>query len=141
MVVRSSTIFCSKIRFTVAAKCIVVRLSIIWGRLTRNFGLLFYKYARKPRMKTKWMIFARQYQNKILQQTILMLYSDESSVQQFWARNIGVLCSSERYNYRHIIPVGKHPPRWTSFILGDVSQRYEVQYLCLVLMLPISCHL
>lgn len=124
MVTRSPTTSCNKIRAALAAKGTNVSLSTISRRLTKDFGLLSYKPARKPRltqnMKKKRLTFARQYQNWTKQQWSTVLFSDESSMQQFSARAKCIRRPfGKRYDHRYTIPTVKHPP--SQMIWGAMS--------------------
>lgn len=59
----------------------------------------------------KWLTFARQYQNWIVQMWSTVLFTDESSVQQFSSCASGAhrLCG-QRYDDRYKIPTVKHYP-------------------------------
>ena len=94
-------------------------------RLSKKFNLKSYKPAKKPRltaaMKAKCLQFANNYQHWTAEQWGKVLFSDESTFQEFVVRKRHVRrptgkCFDERYT----IPTVKQPP--SQVIWGALSK-------------------
>jgi transposase len=89
MVVRSPTTSCNKVILSLAEKDSYVSRNTISRHLMKDFALLSYKATRKSRlttsMKKKRLTFAQNHKNWTVQLWSTVLFSNESSVQQFSA--------------------------------------------------------
>lgn len=122
--VRSPTSSASKIRSALLAKGVNVSRRTVSRRLVNDFGLKSYKPAKKPRltpaMKLKRLRFARKHVKWTLQQWQQVLFSDESTVQQFNARKRHVRRPvGTRFQERYTTQTMKHPP--SVMIWGGMS--------------------
>ena len=93
-------------------------------RLSREFNLKSYKPARKPRltpvMKAKRLAFAKHC-DWTIQQWSKVLFSDESTFQQFVVRKRHVRRPpGKRYDDKYTVSTMKHPP--SQMIWGAMSQ-------------------
>jgi transposase len=100
-----------------------------------EFGLNAYHPARKPRltpaMKQKRLQFARKYAHWTVDQWSKVMFSDESSFQQFadatqWIRRP----RGQRYQERFTVPVVKHSPAimvWGCFSHSGVGSLIPLQ--------------
>ena len=84
-------------------------------RLLREFGLKFYKLARKPRltpaMKAKRLAFAKKHQDWTPTQWGKAMFPDESMLQQFVVRKRHVRRPrGTRFNKKYTIFTMKHLP-------------------------------
>jgi hypothetical protein len=87
----------------------------ICRRLQIKFGLHAYQPARKPRLSKaqikKRLQFCHQYKNWTVQQWQRVLWSDESTFQQFGQYPHHVRRpAAARYNIRYTVPTVKHAP-------------------------------
>ena len=94
-------------------------------RLSREFNLKLYKPARKPRltpvMKAKRLAFAKKYRDWTIQRWSKVVFSDESTFQQFVVRKRHVRRPpGKRYNDKYTVSTIKHPP--SQMIWGAMSQ-------------------
>ena len=84
-------------------------------RLSKEFNLKLYKPAKKPRltaaMKAKRLQLANNHQHLTVEQWEKVLFSDESTFQQFVVRKRHVRRpTGKRFDERYTIPRVKHPP-------------------------------
>ena len=122
--VRSPMSSASKIRSALLAKGTNISRRTLSRRLVDDFGLKAHKPARKPRltqaMKVKRLAFAKKHVQWTIQQWHQVLFTDESSVQQFTTRNRYVRRpSGKRFDDRYTIQTMKHPP--SVMIWGGMS--------------------
>ena len=122
--VRSPMSSASKIRSALLAKGTNISRRTVSRRLVDDFGLKAHKPARKPRltqaMKVKRLAFAKKHVQWTIQQWHQVLFTDESSVQQFTTRNRYVRRpSGKRFDDRYTIQTMKHPP--SVMIWGGMS--------------------
>ena len=94
-------------------------------RLSREFNLKSYKPARKSRltpvMKVKRLAFAKKHRNWTIQQWSKVLFSDESTFQQFVVRKRHVRKpTGKRYDDKYTVSTMKHAP--SQMIWGAMSQ-------------------
>ena len=89
-VARSPTSFCKKIRFYLLLKGTNASISTILRRLSKEFDLKSYKPANKLRltsqMKKKRLEFAKKHIDWSIEDWKKVLFSDESTFQQFTIR-------------------------------------------------------
>ena len=132
IVKRSPTSSCKKIQANLLRKGCKVSLSTVSRRLSKEFDLKSYKPAKKPKltsaMKKKRLDFARRYQNWTVDDWKKVLFSDESTFQQFTSRKQHVRRPvGERYNEKFTIPTMKHPPSimvWGAFSQNGTAGLY-----------------
>ena len=113
--VRSPTTSSKKIRSALLLKRTVASTSTIKHRLADEFGLKAYKPAKKyrltPSMKAKRYAFAKAYQHWTAENWRKVLFSHESTVQQFTSRKRLVRRPfGARYEDCYTIQTMKHPP-------------------------------
>ena len=113
--VRSPTSSCKKIRSTLLLKGTDVHRTTIGRRLVNEFGLKYHKPAKKPRlteaMKAKRVIFANKSADWSEKQWGKVLFSDESTIQQFGTRKQQVRRPvGTRFEDRYTVATMKHPP-------------------------------
>ena len=94
-------------------------------RLSKEFNLKSYKPAKKPRltaaMKAKRLQFANNHQHWTAEQWGKVLFSDESTFQQFVVRKRHVRKpTGKRFDERYTIPTVKHPP--SQMVWGTMSR-------------------
>ena len=80
-----------------------------------DFGLKSCKPAKKPRltptMKLKRLAFAKKHVSWTVQQWEKVLFSDESTLQQFNSRKLFIRRpSGQRFNEKFTVQTMKHPP-------------------------------
>ena len=97
----------------------------IFRRLSREFNLKSYKPARKPRltpvMKAKRLAFAKKHRDWTIQQWSKVLFSDESTFQQFVVRKRHVSRPpGKHYDDKYTVSTMKQPP--SQMIWGAMSQ-------------------
>ena len=89
-VVRLPNSSCKKIQANLLCHGTEVSISTISRRLSKEFGLKSYKPAAKPRLtsevKKKRLAFARKHRNWTAEKWGQVLFSDESTLQQFVVR-------------------------------------------------------
>ena len=109
---RSPTSSCKKIRSALLLKGTDVHRTTIGRRLVNEFGLKSHKPAKKPRpMKAKRVIFANKYADWSEKQCGKVLFSDESTIQQFGTRKQQVRRPvGTRFEDRYTVATMKHPP-------------------------------
>lgn len=92
-------------------------------RLSKDFGLLAYKPARKAKLSAKnikdRIAFCKKYQNWTKDMWQKVMFSDESTFSQFssYVRNVR-RPRNQRYNMRYVVPTVKQAPTtmvWGSF--------------------------
>ena len=115
MVVRSPTTSTKKLQAALLRKGTRVTQMTISRRLSREFNLKLYKPARKPRltpvMKAKRLAFAKKHRDWSIQQSSKVLFSDESTLQQFVVRKRHVKRPpGKRYDDKYTVSTMKHPP-------------------------------
>ena len=111
-----------KIRLPLLARGTYIPARTVSKRLVSDFGLKSCKPAKKPRlapaMKVKRLAFAKKYVTWTLFQWRRVLFSDESSIQQFNARKRHVRKPvGKRFGERYTVQTMKHPPcvmMWSS---------------------------
>ena len=113
--VRSPTSFCKKIRSALLLKGTDVHRTTIGRRLVNEFGLKSHKPVEKPRlteaMKDKRVIFANKSADWSEKQWVKVLFSDESTIQQFGTRKQQVRRPvGTRFEDRYTVATMKHPP-------------------------------
>ena len=126
MAVRSPTSSSKKIRSALLLKGTVASTATVKRRLADEFGLKAYKPAKKPRltpsMKAKRYAFAKAHQHWTTENWRKVLFSDESTVQQFTCRKRLVRRPvGARYEDRYTIQTMKHPP--SIMVWGAMSAR------------------
>ena len=125
MVVRSPTSSTKKLQAALLRKGTRVTQMTISRRLSREFNLKLYKPARKPKltpvMKAKRLTFAKKHRDWTIQQWSIVLFSDESTFQQFVVRKRHVRRPpGKRYDDKYTVSTMKHPP--SQMIWGAMSQ-------------------
>ena len=115
-VMKPPTCSAKKIRAELNKAGVSVSRRTVSRRLVQEFGLKSRKPAKKPRltaaMKTKRLQFALQYKDWTTAQWSKVLFSDESTIQQFAARKKNVRRpSGTRYDEKYIQQTMKHPPQ------------------------------
>ena len=125
IVARSPTSSCKKIRSNLLENGVDISLSTVSRRLSKEFGLKSRKPAKKPkltpRMMKKRFEFARNHIHWTVDDWGKVLFSDESTFQQF------VVCHKhvrrpvgKRFHPKYTIPTMKHPP--SQMIWGAMSK-------------------
>ena len=94
-------------------------------RLSKEFNLKSYKPAKKPRltaaMKAKRLQFANNHQHWTAEQWGKVLFSDESTFQQFVVRKRHLRRpTGKRFDERYTIPTVKHFP--SQMVCGAMSR-------------------
>ena len=102
-------------RYGTSKKKVSVSRRTVSRRLVQEFGLKSRKPAKKTRlsaaMKTKRLQFALQHKDWTTAQWSKVLFSDESTIQQFAARKKNVRRpSGTRYDEKYTQQTMKHPP-------------------------------
>ena len=115
MVVRSPTSSTKELQATLLRKDTRVTQMTISQRLSRKFNQKLYKPARKPRltqvMKAKRLAFAKKHRDWTIQQWSKVLFSDESTFQQFVVRKRQVRRPpGKRYDDKYTVSTMKYPP-------------------------------
>ena len=115
IVVRSPTSSMKKIRAELLRRGRRISHMTVSRRLSKEFNLKSYKPAKKPKltanMKTKRLQFANNHQHWTAEQWGKVLFSDESTFQQFVVRKRHVRRpTGKRFDERYTIPTVKHPP-------------------------------
>ena len=123
-VARSPTSSCKKIRSHFLLKNTNVSIGTISCRLNKEFGLKSYKPAKKPQltsqMKKKILEFAKKHIDWTIEDWKKVLFSDESTFQQFAVRKNHVCrLVGKRLHKKYTISTMKHPP--TQMIWGTMS--------------------
>ena len=113
--VHSPTSSCKKIRSALLLKGTDVHCTTIGRRLVNEFGLKSHKPVEKPRlteaMKAKRVIFANKSADWSEKQWVKVLFSDESTIQQFGTRKQKVhRAVGTRFEVRYTVATMKHPP-------------------------------
>ena len=113
--VRSPTSSCKKIRSALLLKGTDVHRTTIGRRLVNEFGLKSHKPVKKPRlteaMKAKKVIFANKSADWSEKQWVKVIFSDESTIQQFGTRKQKVRRAvGTRFEVRYTAATMKHPP-------------------------------
>lgn len=124
--VRSPMSSTSKIRSALLSKGTNISTKTVSRRLVYDFGLKSCKPARKPRltakMKSKRLDFARQHISWTKEQWCRVLFSDESTIEQFTARKRNVWRPpGTRFCARYTQQTMKHPP--SVMIWGAISAK------------------
>ena len=114
MIVRSPTSSTMKLQADLLRKDTRVTQMTISRRLSREFNLKSYKPARKSRltpvMKAKRLAFAKKHRDWTIQQWSKVLFSDESTFQQFVVRKRHVRKPpGKRYDDKYAVSTMKHP--------------------------------
>jgi len=122
--VKSPTCSAKKIRAELGETGSRIIRRTISRRLTDEFGLKSRKPVRKPRltpaMKLKRLQFAKKYKDWTSQQWSRVLFSDETTIQQFASRKRTVRRPPETwYNDTFTPQTMKHPP--SVMIWGAIS--------------------
>ena len=115
IVVRSPTSSMKKIRAELLSRGRRISHVTVFRRLSREFNMKSYKPAKKPRlttaMKAKCLQFANNHQHSTGEQWEKVLFSDESTFQQFVVRKRHVRRPTGKlFDQRYTIPTVKHPP-------------------------------
>ena len=110
--VRSPMSSCKKIRSALLLKGTDVHRTTIGRRLVNEFGIKSHKPAKKPKpVKAKRVIFVNKYADWSEKQWGKVLFSDESTIQQFGTRKQQVRRPvSTRFEDRYTVATMKHPP-------------------------------
>ena len=121
---RSPVSSAKKIRLQLLETGINVSRRTVSRRLVNDFGLKSCKPAKKPRltptMKLKRLAFAKKHVNWIVQQWKKVLFSDESTLQQFNSRKLFIRRpSGQRFNEKFTMQTMKHLP--SVMIWGGIS--------------------
>lgn len=124
VVLQSPSSSCRKIQSRLAASGTKISLQTVSRRLSKEFGLKSCKPAAKPRltpvMKRKRLDFARKYRRWTIWDWSKVLFSDESTVQQFNIRKAHIRRpKGTRYDEKYTIMKMKHPP--TQMVWGAMS--------------------
>ena len=125
--VRSPMSSASKIRSSLLAKGTDISRRTVSRRLVDDFDLKAHKPAHKPRltqaMKSKRLAFAKKHVKWTIQQWQQVLFSDESTVQQFTNQKRYVRRpSGKRFSERYTIQTMKHPPPPPSVMIWGECQ-------------------
>jgi len=125
IIMKSPTSSCRKVRSRLLNKGTIISLSTVSRRLSKEFGLRSYKPAHKPKltepMKKKRLDFAKKHQVWNAEDWGNVLFSDESTFQQFVVRRQHVRRPvGDRFKERYTIPTMKHPP--SQMIWGAMSK-------------------
>ena len=115
MVVRSPTSSTKKLQAALLGKGTRVTQMTISRRLSREFNLKSYKPAQIPRltpvMKAKRLAFAEKHCDWTIQQWSKVLFSDESTFQQFVVRKRHARRPpGKHYDDKYTVSTMKHPP-------------------------------
>ena len=115
IVARSLTCSCQKIKTYLSQKGAEVSLKTISRRFCDQFNLKLCKPARKPRltphMKIKRLAFAKKYESWTAKDWSQVMFSDESTFQQFVVQKGHVgRPKGKRSEEKYIMPTVKHPP-------------------------------
>jgi len=115
----------NKVRAALLERRFTVGRMTVFRRLSREFGLKSYKPARKPRltpaMKAKRLAFAMKHHDWTPAQWGKVMFSDESTLQQFVVRKRHVRRPhGTRFNETNKISTMKHPP--SQMIWGAISE-------------------
>ena len=125
MIVRSPTSSTRKFQADLLRKGTRVTQMTISRRLSREFNLKSYKPARKSRltpvMKAKRLAFVQKHHDWTIQQWSKVLFSNESTFQQFVVKKRHVRRPpGKRYDDKYTVSTMKHPP--SQMIWGAMSQ-------------------
>ena len=125
IVVRSPTSSMKKIRAELLRRGCRISHVTVSRRLSKKFNLKSYKPAKKSRltaaMKAKRLQFANNHQHWTAEQWGKVLFSDESTFQQFVVRKRHVRKpTGKRFDERYTIPTVKHPP--DQMVWGTMSR-------------------
>ncbi|KAG1696946.1 Transposable element Tcb2 transposase [Nymphon striatum] len=125
IVTRSPLSSINKVRAALLEREVTVDRMTISRRLSREFGLKSYKPANKlrltPAMKVKRLAFATKHQDWTPAQWGKVMFSDESTVQQFIVRKRHVRRPrGTRFNEKYTISTMKHPP--SEMVWGAISE-------------------
>lgn len=132
IVARSPTSSCKKVQSRLLQKGCELSLNTISRRLSKEFHLKSYKPAKKPKltpaMKMKRLSFARSHQDWTVAKWNTVLFSDESTFQQFGSRNQHIRRPvGKRFDEKYTIPTMKHPPSvmvWGAFSHNGTAGLY-----------------
>ena len=118
--VRSPMSSASKIRSSLLAKGADISQRTVSRRLVDDFNLKAHKPRLTQAMKSKRLAFAKKHVKWTIQQWQQVLFSDESTVQQFTNRKRYVRRpSGKRFRERYTIQTMKQPP--SVMIWGGMS--------------------
>ena len=111
---RSPMSSAKKIRLQLLETGINVSRRTVSRRLVNDFGLKSCKPAKKPRLtptvKLKRLAFAKKHVSWTVQQWEKVLFSDESTLQQFNSRKLFIRRhSGQRFNKNFTMQTMKHP--------------------------------
>ena len=125
IVARSPTSSCKKIRSNLLENGVDISLSTVSRRLSKEFGLISRKPAKKPKLTTRMMKkrfeFARNHIHWTVDDWGKVLFSNESTFQQFVVRHKHVRRPvGKRFHPKYTIPTMKHPP--SQMIWGAMSK-------------------
>ena len=121
----SPTSSCKKVHANLLRKGTDVSISTVSRRLSKEFGLKSYKPAKKskltPIMKKKRLAFAKKHFHWTADNWGKVLFSDESTFQQFVVRHKHVRRPVEkRFDKKYTSATMKHPP--SQMIWGAMSK-------------------
>ena len=124
VVLRSPMSSCKKVKSVLQSKGTNISISTVSRRLSKEFKLPSRKPAKKPRltetMMKKRLDFALRHQHWTVSQWQKVLFSDESSIQQFVARKRFVRRpKGKRFDAKYTVQTMKHPP--SQMIWGAMS--------------------
>ena len=131
---RSLTSSMKKIRAELLRRGRRISHMTVSRRLSKEFNLKSYQPAKKPRLtaavKAKRLQFANNHQHWTAEQWGKVLFSDESTFQQFVVLKRHVRRpTGKRFDERYTIPTVKHPP---SQMIGGLCPE-------MVSLLSVSC--
>ena len=126
IVVKSPTASCKNIRSALLQKGTSIHRTTVSRRLVHDFKLKAHKPAKKTRltnaMKAKRLAFAQKYAHWDEDRWDNVLFSDESTIQQFAQRKRHVRRPvGARYDDRYTLATAKHPP--SVMIWGAMSTK------------------
>jgi transposase len=130
IVSRSPTSSCKKVQANLLQKGCEVSVSTVSRRLSKEFELKSYKPVKKmtPAMRKKRLDFARRHQTWTVGDWNKVMFSDESTFQQFTSRQQHVRRPvGKRFDVKYTIPTMKHPPSqmiWGAFSHNGTAGLY-----------------
>ena len=125
IVVRSPTSSMKKIRAELLRRGHRISHMTVSRRLSKEFNMKSHKPAKKPwltaAMKARRLQFANNHQHWTAEQWGKVLFSDESTLQQFMVRKRHVCRpTGKRFDERYTIPTVKHSP--SQMVCGAMSR-------------------
>ena len=116
MITTTPTLPATSIKRNLLESDISLSVTQIKEVLVKNFGLRARRPAKKPllteRMRKQRLLFVERYENWGPAEWRKVMFSDESSFEQFQQRNQHVRRpDGQRYNPRYTVATVKHPPK------------------------------